>query len=280
MIVTDKEYYIDDKYLSKLDLMIKRMRGTDDAILPIDGDEGQGKTELAMGTCYYVAYKMKRKYDIDNIFFNLDEVIEFAVSTKDQIIHLDEGALDLLSNQWWKQNQQKFLKLVMMARKKRHFIVICIPKFYKLNKYLIEDRAIGLVHVYSRQNLQKGRFTYYTKKTKEKLYDDWLRKKLKSYKKHSVLHGSFVIASKKIFDKKQMKVYEDKKDQAILSITTEKETRKKPDMIIKETNVKIYKNLLNMGIKLKQAELCEIFERNPNIIRGYTKEINGATSIA
>ena len=66
MIVTDKKYSIDDAYLKKLRLMVKRLKGTDDVVLPIDGDEGQGKTEFAMGTCYYIAYKTKRKYDANN----------------------------------------------------------------------------------------------------------------------------------------------------------------------------------------------------------------------
>jgi len=178
MIVTDKEYYMDDALTRKLDLMIKRMEGTDDNVLPIDGDEGQGKSELATGICYYVAYKTGRKYDVDNIFFDLDAGIKFAGETKEQIIHFDEGALGLLRTQWQNKVQQKFLQLVMTARKKRHFIVICIPKFHRLPQYVMEERAIGLVHVYSKQNLQKGRFCYYTKSAKDKLFQDWEKKKM------------------------------------------------------------------------------------------------------
>jgi hypothetical protein len=218
MIVTDKEYHLDDRYVSKLDLMIKRINGTDDVVLPIDGDEGQGKTELAFGTCYYVANKTGRKYDIDNIFFDLDEMIRFAVSTKDQIIHFDEAALGLLTTNWQNKIQQKFIKLVMVARKKRHFIILCIPKFHRLPQYLIEERAIGLVHVYSRRNIEKGRFCYFIKKKKDLLYTDWKRSKIKKYKEHYSFRGTFPEASKKIFTEEQKQAYEDKKDDAILSL--------------------------------------------------------------
>ncbi len=228
---------MDDMYLSKLDLMIKRMRGTDDAILILDGDEGQGKTEFAVGTCYYVAHTMERKYTVDNVFFDLDEGMQFAASTHDQVIHFDEGALGLLSTQWWNKNQQKFLQLVMTARKKRHFIVICIPKFYKMNQYVVEERSIGLVHVYSRKNLHKGRFCYFTKNAKEKLLQDWKRKKIKNYRKYYSFHGSFVQAMKKVFTQEQIDEYERKKDKAILSIT---QTDKKPEVTAKDIKVELF----------------------------------------
>ena len=158
MIVTDKEFFIEELLVRKLDLMIKRMEGTDDNVVICSGDEGQGKTNIVAGMCYYVAFKTGRKYGIDNIFFDLDKLIAFASGTEQQIIHWDEGALGGLSMQWWKKNQQKFIQLLMIARKKRHFIIICIPKFYKLNEYIVVDRSIALIHVYSRENIHKGRF--------------------------------------------------------------------------------------------------------------------------
>lgn len=218
MIVTDKKYSMDDKYKSKLDLMIKRMNGTDDNIVVIDGDEGQGKTEMAIGTCYYISNKTGRKYNMENIFFNLDKLVKFASSTKEQIIHFDEAVLGLLVTKWQDKLQQKFLTLAMIARKKKHFIVLCIPKFHRLPQYLIEERAIALVHVYSRNNMVKGRFCYYTKRRKNDLYMDWKKSKVKKYKEHRSFWGTFPIASTKIFTDEQNKNYDDKKDAAILSI--------------------------------------------------------------
>ena len=216
MIVTDKKYYMDDKEVSKLDLMIKRMEGSDDNIITIDGDEGQGKTEKAMGTCYYIGYKTGRQYNVDNIFFDLDKLIKFASSTKEQIIHFDEAVLGLLTTNWQDKIQQKFLKLVMVARKKKHFIVLCIPKFHRLPQYMIEERCIALIHVYSRNNLEKGRFCYYTKKKTNMLYADWRKSKVKKYKEHRSFWGTFPVASTKIFTDEQNQEYEDKKDAAIL----------------------------------------------------------------
>ena len=261
--VTDKKYYMDDRYIEKLDLMIKRMTGsgTDDNLLIVDGDEGQGKTEFAVGTCYYISHKTGRPYTTDNIFFDLEQLIKFTSETKNQIIHLDEGILGLLSTHWWKKNQQKFLQLVMMARKKRHFIIICVPKFYKINQYVIEERSIGLVHVYSRKNLQKGRFCYFTKDAKAKLYSDWTKRKIKNYKQHYKFHGSFVKAIGKVFTPEQEQEYEDKKDEAIMSLSKEEEqTKTQKNMkklkyqihkILKENKIPILKSAKHFGVEPK-----------------------------
>lgn len=220
MIVTDKEYFLEKLLVEKLDLMINRMtgKGTDDNLINITGDEGQGKTNLATGICYYVSFVTGRSYNVNNIFFELDNLIKFASETKEQIIHWDEGALGGMSVHWWKKNQQKFIQLLMIARKKKHFIVICIPHFSKLNEYLIVDRSIALIHVYSRKNLQKGRFCYYTKKKKALLFEDWKRSHLKRYKKHKSFWGSFPKCMEKVFTPEQIEEYECKKDKAILDL--------------------------------------------------------------
>ena len=267
MIVTDKKYMIEEQLISKLDLMVKRINGGDDAILIIDGDEGQGKTEFAFGICYYMAFKLKRDYDADNIFFDLDEIIRFAVSTKERIIHFDEGALGLLRTQWQKESQQKFLQLVMVARKKKHFIVICIPKFHRLPPYIIQDRSIGLVHVYSHRNLHKGRYCYFTKDKKARLYEDYKRKLSQSYQKHFSFRGKFVEASKKIFGAEAMENYERKKDEAILSIGEKKKTQgekwlEQRNKLIrglkkdfKASQMQMEKLLNKYGVPLKKSEI-------------------------
>ena len=102
----------------------------------------------------------------------------------------------------------------MIARKKRHFIVICIPKFFKLNEYLVVDRSIGLLHVYARNEIERGRFVYYGKSNKEKLFYNWRRTKQRNYKRYYDFRGSFLEYLPKVIDEK---AYEDKKDDAIMN---------------------------------------------------------------
>lgn len=259
MIVTDKKYMIEDKYLKKLNLMIKRLKGTDDVVLPIDGDEGQGKTELAVGTCYYVAYKTGRKYGIENIFFELDKVIKFAASTKEQIIHFDEAAFGLLATNWQNKLHKKFIQLVMVSRKKKHFIILCIPKFHRLPPYVIEERAIGLVHVYSRNNIHKGRFCYFNKKMKDRLYEDWRRTKIKNYKKYNIFKRSFVRAMEKVFTKKQLQEYDDKKDEAIMRLSEDDDKSSQQKRWVKQRDYLI--KFIREKMNLKFTEMAKEFKK-------------------
>lgn len=224
-----KKYSIDKRLAHKLDLIIRRIKGTDDALLLIDGDEGQGKSNMAAGIAGYIHIKTGRPLSVDNIFFDLDKLTDFAIKTEKQIIIWDEAALGGLAVEWWRKNQIKFTKLLMVARKKKHFIIICIPKFFKLNEYFVVDRSIGMINVYSKRNIQKGRFRYFNKKKKEKLYNSWKKSRFRAYTKFMSFGGSFVIALPKVFDEEE---YEKKKDEAIMSI--DKET---PDKVKAENDL-------------------------------------------
>jgi archaellum biogenesis ATPase FlaH len=265
MIVTSKEYFMETKLVEKLDLMVKRMNGADDNLVIIDGDEGQGKTNLAMGICHYVSEKTGRNYTTKNIFFDLDKLMKFASETKEQIIHWDEGALGGLSMQWWKKNQQKFLQLLMVARKKKHFWVIAIPKFNKLNEYIVVDRSIALIHVYSRGNIQKGRLMYYTKQKKELLFDEWKRARRKSYNKYKSFGGSFLEYDKKVFSAEELAQYDKMKDEAILSIVKDGEedsmTPQEQERKIRAVMFHTIKQNLPEITQKKLAEACGVTEQ-------------------
>jgi len=243
MLVTDKQFYMEPRLVKKLDLMIDRMKIKMDNVLTIDGDEGVGKTNLEVGIGYYISDKTGRPFSVDNIFFDLDELIDFAIKTEEQIICWDEAALGGMAQEWWRKNQVEFIKLLMIARKKKHFFIICIPKFFKLNEYLIVDRSIALIHVYARREIQRGRFVYYTKKKKEKLYYDWKKKRQRNYKKFVSFRGSFLEYLPKVLDEK---AYEVKKNYAILNFRKDTkdvvsaEAKKKIEM---ETEERLLANL-------------------------------------
>ncbi len=270
--VVELEFNNMDKFLkAKLDLMVNRMTGKKkfDNLVLIDGDEGYGKSNIEAYIGAYVSAKTGRPLTLANVFFDLDKLLEFAMHTEEQIILWDEGALGGLANEWWNKNQKKFLKLLMVARKRRHFWVICIPKFFKLNEYLVIDRSIGLIHVYAKDELEIGRFAYFGKKRKEQLYHDWRKSKNRSYGKFSNFRGKFPEALPKIFNEVE---YDRKKDIAIMSMDKE-EDKKTPDQIRKETGKRIIENLMKKGVKFSQKELAEQFGVHINTIQNYTREI-------
>ena len=276
MIVTDKKYYMDNALCGKLDLMCDRTSGKKkfDNVVLIDGNEGYGKTNMAVGCAYYVAYKLKRKYDVSNVFFDLDSMIEYALNTEKKIIHWDEAALGGMASEWWKKNQIKFMKFLMVARKKQHFFFICIPRFYKLNDYLCIDRSISLIHVYARQNILLGRFTYYGVNSKEELYNNWRGSKKRKYGEFYDLHGTFVEALPKLLDEKE---YERMKDKGILSL---KENNKITDEICmkKKLIIGFMEKQKDVGVKLNSKQLGKMFGVTERAIQRYAKEIRETTA--
>lgn len=260
--VTDLDFYLDDGYKKKLDLFIRRLtipNPKKDAILLIEGGEGEGKTNLSFQTAYYVAQETGRKFDNSRVFFRAEPLLNFLQNSEEQIAIYDEPALDMLGAEWWKQEQINIVKLLMMARKKRHFIIFNITKFYKFNEYIIVDRALGLVHVYSRNEIEPGRFVYIKKKAIELLYNSYRSSKKREYKRYTSLRGTFADFVPGILDYEQ---YEKDKDNAILSIGVKKDNKE----VKKLNEIKEQVGSLKFPI-LTQASMAEQLGITPRTLQ-------------
>lgn len=215
MKVTDKNYSLDKKLVSKLDLMVERVVNHKfDNLIIIDGREGFGKSNLASAISYYLAWKSGRAFSMNNVFFLIDDMINFAVHSKEQIIWWDEAALGGLASESYNKIQTKLLKLLMIARKKQHFYVFCIPKYFKLREGVV-DRSIALVHTYSRDEVSRGRFAYYGSEKLERMYEYWRHTKDKGYKRFWSFLGTFSETLPLILDENE---YEKRKDAAIMTL--------------------------------------------------------------
>jgi|TARA_R110002020_G_scaffold228154_1_gene438819 hypothetical protein len=215
--VTDLNYPMEDLLIDKLDLMIKRMTGKNqnDNVLLVEGGEGDGKTNMSCCVGYYIAEKTGRHFSNDSFYYQLNELVAAAKTSSEKIFVWDEPALDGLSDEWWKEAQKNLIKLLMMARKKKHFFIINITKFFKFPEYVVVDRSIGMIHVYSKGELTPGYFVYFKKKSKEQLYYSYKSRRRREYKKFYNFRGTFPWMLPKIIDEAE---YERKKDEAIASI--------------------------------------------------------------
>jgi hypothetical protein len=235
------DFPLENKLVKKLDIMIKRCsdeRTKRDAVLVIEGAEGDGKTTCSVAVAYYAATKLNRKFTSKNVFFDVKEMIQFLQSTEGQIAVWDEPALQALSGDFASKVVKDLTRLLMMVRKKRHFIIINITHFNKFNDYVICDRPLGMIHVYSRGGIESGRFMFIRKKFLWNLWLDWRFKKIKLYKKYCALGGKIwgtfpdVLSEHyehnvlKDFD---MNYYERMKDNAIMQIGRKTDTEEKRD---------------------------------------------------
>ena len=151
----------------------------------------------------------------------------------------------------------------MMARKKRHFFIFNITKFYKFNEYIIVDRPMALIHVYSRKNVESGRFIYIRKKHLENLWRDYRFSKKRSYKKYQSkkVKGTFpdilnIKYKNNVLSEFDYGAYEKKKDKAIESIGKEK--NKKSDKWLEQRD-NIIRGLKKL-LKLNSNQTKEILD--------------------
>lgn len=270
MIVTDKQYHMEERLIKKIDLMIKRCtqpKPERDAVLLVEGGEGEGKTTMSGAIAYYVAFKTGRVFDNSRVFFSAEKIVEFAKTTKEQIIVYDEPALDMLSSDYWKKEQKNLIKLLMVARKNRHFIIFNITKFYKFPEYIIVDRALGMIHVYSRNDVEAGRFVYIKRKAIEYLYNNYRSSKRRDYKKYSCIRGTFPDVLDLVID---VDKYNKEKDDAILSVgVAEKEDKWK----IKYDRLE--KRLLEVA--KTDREIAEMMEVHYNTVYNHKKKLEIST---
>lgn len=228
MMVTDLNYHLETRLVEKLDKMIKRCTdpvSRKDAVLIIEGGEGEGKTNSSEAISYYVSYNMKRPI---HMFFRLKNLIEFAQNTENKIIIWDEPALDSLSTDWFKESNKDLLRLVMSCRKKRHFFIFNFVRFYKFPEYLVVDRSLGLIHMYTRSKTnESGRFVYIRQKNLEKLFTLYKQKKIRAYGSLKNFGGYMPLVEKFIpsmhlniegIENATLEDYERQKDKAIEGI--------------------------------------------------------------
>lgn len=185
-------------------------------------------TNTSIALAYYI--KCKTKHDI-HMFFSLEKLIQFAQSTTDKIIIWDEPAIDSLSTDWYKKVNKDLIRLLMTVRKNRHFFIFNFTKFYKFSEYIVVDRALGLIHMYSKNETIPGRFFYIKRGDLEKLFNTYKANKKRLYRKCSAFGGGMVEVMEKYFDKMGINVegianatlkdYEREKDKGILGIGKE-----------------------------------------------------------
>ena len=196
-----------------------------DAVLLLEGAEGEGKTTISVAIGYYVAQVTGRSFDHTKVFFDLREMIDYLKNTEEQIVVWDEPALQAMSRDSLSRVVKDLERLLMMARKKRHFIMINMAYFNKFNDYIVWQRPLGMIHVYSRNEIKAGRFVYIKKKQLEMLWYDWRSKRKRNYRKwcSKKIRGTFPDVmnpnyKNNVLSHFNLKYYEDKKDEAIMRI--------------------------------------------------------------
>lgn len=268
MKVTRFQYPLEDSLVKKLDLMIVRCDGKKnkkDNVLICEGGEGEGKTTLSIAIAYYVSEKTKREFGEPQVFFDVDKLMKYAQSTEKKIIIWDEPAFQALSTDWASEAVRNITRLLMTARKKRHFFIFNLTKFYKFNEYIVVDRPMALIHVYSRKNVESGRFVYIPRKSLENLWSDYRTSKRRSYGKYASreARGTFpdILNPKyanNVLAEFDIDAYEDRKDEAISNIGSKKDSGRAARWINQRDMLIVW---MRDGLKMKYTDMGRLMRK-------------------
>ena len=251
-------YYMDDKVHSVIENKVKPslQKKDKDCVIAVDGGEGTGKSTLAL----QLAKAYDHTFDLLRVCFSAEEFRDAIFKAKKgEAIVYDEAFTGLSSRASLSPINKFLISLMMQMRQKNLFVIIVLPTFFLLDKYVALFRTQVLFHVYESGG-RRGYFRIYNRKKKKYLY--LAGKETYSYgskdKKWKVFtkfrgrfYGKFALG-----DDKEEEKYRKKKEKAL------RETEKSPMTAgqIKyreQRDILIY--LLRKYLKLGYAQLESMF---------------------
>ena len=140
-----------------------------DFLTVIDGREGSGKSVLAM---QYGAY-LDPNFCLDNIVFTAEDFIKKIKDPKTKkgaCVLLDEGFNAINSRASMSEINRSMGAIASEMRQKNLFIIVVLPSFFDLDKQFALHRASSLIHVYLKDNVDRGQYLIFPRSKKLYLY--------------------------------------------------------------------------------------------------------------
>ncbi len=180
-----KRLYIDKKLKRVLDNGLKRIRGGFDFVCIICGSVGGGKSTIAFST---IAPYLDKNFTESNIVFSAEEFIKRANELPDESsIIVDESFNDMNNRSTAKNSYLKLVNFMTLIRQKRMKIILILPDFFDLSKYMAISRSNLLVVTYSdKKTYERGKFLLFDSDKKKQLYI-----KGRKFLNYSVVGASF-----------------------------------------------------------------------------------------
>lgn len=171
-------FYMDGILKDNLDVMAKRI--VDDMMFNLlvtgDGQVRVGKSVFAMQIGKYLTYKinethkLNNEFDINNIVFKADELIDRAFQLKPySVIVLDEG--DDLAENYWSSLAKKLRRFFRKCGQLNLIFIMLLPDFFELSRSYAITRTTALVNVYFHGEFERGFFNFYNFSRKRELYN-------------------------------------------------------------------------------------------------------------
>jgi hypothetical protein len=138
-----------------------------DFVCIVDGGEGTGKSVFT----FQIAKHLDPTFNIERICFNSEQFITAIKSApKFAAIVLDEAFSAANSRASLSDVNRALIAVATEMRQKNLFIFIVIPSFFDLDRYFALWRCKALLHVYSTNSGERGRYVIFPRTSKKLLY--------------------------------------------------------------------------------------------------------------
>lgn len=165
--VGNQEYYMDNFLQKNLELAKAALKKDWDMVICIDGMEGSGKSVITQQIAYYCDPTLT----VDRITFTPKEFRDAILNAKKyQAIVYDEAYTGLSSRSAMSGVNKALVSMLAEIRQKNLFVFVVMPTFFDLDKYVAVWRSRALIHVYTKQGFERGRFAFFNVDRKKMLY--------------------------------------------------------------------------------------------------------------
>lgn len=165
----EKELWIAPMIKEQLEIVKKRVLTKDrDFVLVIDGEEGSGKSVLAM----QIAKFLDPEFNLEKITFTSEDflkVIKDPKTKRGTCVLLDEAFAAANSRASLTEVNRAMIGVATEMRQKNLFVILCIPSFFDLDRYFALWRCRSLFHVYFTPD-EDRRYVIFPKDYKKLLY--------------------------------------------------------------------------------------------------------------
>ena len=260
---------IDGFLKDKLDNVKKIIAKNFDAVILIDGKERIGKSTLALTIGTYLYPNLSEK----NIAIDSQDSVRKLDKLPDRsLLIIDEGSLIFSSKDTMRTEQRHLIKILNVIGQKNMTLIIVLPSFFDLTKYIAYERSRFLLHCYSPDGFQRGRFCYFGTRKLRRLYENG-KKYFGSYSRPKAdFAGTFTDYKPTWYEQ-----YLKKKRQTLTAAITGS---------IKQESVLDTKDLLkNLVVNFKRnypkislEDLGKGFDMSSRTIKRYMKEVKKSDS--
>lgn len=256
------KFYMDKYLTNNLDTAKKVIKKDWDMVFIVDGYEGSGKSVLAQQIAWYCT---DGNFNIDNIAFTPNQFQEAILKApKYSAVVFDEAYSGLSARAAMSKINRVLVKMLAEVRQRNLFILIVMPTFFDLDRYVAIWRSRALFHVLVGKDWSRGKFAFFNQDKKKALYA--LGKKFYAYSKvQNNFWADFV--NHYVVD---MEEYKKKK----LIATSENEEAEKLERNYKTISKELYVVMFNRlrELKYKQAEIAKIMDIASRTLYDWRKE--------